>query len=133
MVQKAQTALTPPHNRTADPCVVVIFGASGDLTRRKLIPAVLNLQNAGFLPRNVAVVGVARSPMSNEQFRQEVEPEDKVLSTEPMRGAWKALSERIYYHSADATKPDSYGGLAEALKKIDDQVGTPGNYLFYLA
>jgi len=96
MVQKAQTALTPPHNRTADPCVVVIFGASGDLTRRKLIPAVLNLQNAGFLPRNLAVVGVARSPMTNEQFRQEAEPEDKVLSTEPMRAAWKALSERVF-------------------------------------
>ena len=62
MVKKLETALTPPHNRTGDPCVVIIFGASGDLTKRKLIPAILNLQNAGFLPRNMAVVGVARTP-----------------------------------------------------------------------
>ncbi len=133
MVQKLETALTPPHNRTADPCVVVIFGASGDLTRRKLIPAILNLQNAGFLPRNLAVVGVARSQMSNAQFRDEVKPDEKVLSTEPVRAAWGALSERIFYFAADATKPESFAGLAEFLKKTDTQVGTPGNYLFYLS
>jgi len=133
MVQKLETALTPPHNRTADPCVVIIFGASGDLTKRKLVPAILNLQNAGFLPRNLAVVGVARTQMSNAQFRDEVKPEDKVLSTEPMRAAWGALSERIFYFSADATKPESFTGLAEFLRKTDAQVGTPGNYLFYLS
>jgi len=133
MVQKLETALTPPHNRTADPCVLIIFGASGDLTRRKLIPAILNLQNGGFLPRNLAVVGVARTQMSNAQFRDEVKPEDKQLSTEPMRAAWGALSERIFYFAADATKPESFGGLADFLKKTDSQAGTPGNYLFYLS
>ena len=133
MVQKLETALTPPHNRTGDPCVIVIFGASGDLTKRKLIPAVLNLQNAGFLPRNLAVVGVARTQMSNAQFRDEVKPEDKALSSDPMRAAWGALSERIFYFAADATKSESFSGLAEFLKKIDGQVGTPGNYLFYLS
>ncbi|HZX43978.1 MAG TPA: glucose-6-phosphate dehydrogenase, partial [Myxococcaceae bacterium] len=133
MVQKLKTALTPPHNRTADPCVLVIFGASGDLTRRKLIPAVLNLQNAGFLPRNLAVVGVARSQMSNAQFRDEVKPDDKLLSTEPMRAAWGALSQRVFYFPADATKAESFTGLAEFLKKTDGQVGAPGNYLFYLS
>ncbi|RPH69935.1 MAG: glucose-6-phosphate dehydrogenase [Myxococcaceae bacterium] len=133
MVQKLETALTPPHNRTADPCVIVIFGASGDLTKRKLIPAVLNLQNGGFLPRNLAVVGVARTQMSHAQFRDEVKPEDKCLSSEPMRAAWGALSERIFYFAADATKPESFSGLAEFLKKTDSQVGTPGNYLFYLS
>src|SRR5512144_2320264 len=130
MVRKLETALTPPHNRTADPCVVVIFGASGDLTQRKLIPAILNLQNAGFLPRNLAVVGVARTQMSNAQFREEVKPEDKVLASEPTRAAWAALSERIFYFAADATKPDSFVRLADFLRKTDGQVGTPGNYLF---
>ncbi|HUM13736.1 MAG TPA: glucose-6-phosphate dehydrogenase [Myxococcaceae bacterium] len=133
MVQKLETALTPPHNRTADPCVIIIFGASGDLTKRKLIPAILNLQNAGFLPRNLAVVGVARTQMSNAQFRDEVKPEDKLLSTEPMRAAWSALSERVFYFAADGTKPESFSGLADFLKKTDSQVGTPGNYLFYLS
>ena len=133
MVQKLETALTPSHNRTADPCVIIIFGASGDLTRRKLIPAILNLQNGGFLPRNLAVVGVARTQMSNAEFRDEVKPEDKVLSTEPMRAAGGALSERIFYFPADATKAESFNGLADFLKKTDAQVGTPGNYLFYLS
>src|SRR5215469_8593887 len=133
MVQKLETALTPQHNRTADPCVLVIFGASGDLTKRKLIPAILNLQNAGFLPRNMAVVGVARTHMSDAEFREEVKPEDKTLSTGPLRAAWAALSERIFYFAADATKAESFTGLAEFLKKTDGQVGTPGNYLFYLS
>jgi len=133
MVQKLETALTPSHNRTADPCVIIIFGASGDLTRRKLIPAVLNLQNGGFLPRNLAVVGVARTQMSNAEFRDEVKPDDKVLSTEPMRAAWGALAERIFYFAADATKAEAFDGLADFLKKTDAQVGTPGNYLFYLS
>ena len=133
MVQKLETALTPQHNRTADPCVVVIFGASGDLTKRKLIPAVLNLQNAGFLPRNMAVVGVARTEMTHAEFREEVKPEDKALSSGPLRAAWAALSERIFYFAADATRPESFTGLAEFLKKTDSQVGTPGNYLFYLS
>jgi hypothetical protein len=133
MVQKLETALTPQHNRTADPCLVVIFGASGDLTKRKLIPAILNLQNGGFLPRNLAVVGVARTPMTHAEFRDEVKPDDKAISSGPMRAAWAALSERIFYHSADATKPESFTGLGEFLRKTDAQVGTPGNYLFYLS
>jgi glucose-6-phosphate 1-dehydrogenase len=132
MVQKLETA-TPQHNRTADPCVLVIFGASGDLTKRKLIPAVLNLQNAGFLPRNLAVVGVARTPMTHAEFRDEVTPDDKTLGSGPLRAAWTALSERVFYHPADATKPESFGGLLDFLKKTDAQVGTPGNYLFYLS
>src|SRR5512144_1576136 len=133
MVRKLETALTPPHNRTADPCVVVIFGASGDLTQRKLIPAILNLQNAGFLPRNMAVVGVSRTQMSNAEFREEVKPEDKLLSSEPMRAAWGALSERIFYFAADATKPESYTGLADFLRKLDGQVGTPAHCVLYLS
>src|SRR6478609_3733243 len=126
MVQKLETAATPQHNPTADPCVVVIFGASGDLTKRKLIPAILNLQNGGFLPRNLAVVGVARTQMTHLEFRDEVKPDEKAISSGPMRAAWAALSERIFYFAADATKPESFTGLAEFLRKTDAQVGTPG-------
>jgi glucose-6-phosphate 1-dehydrogenase len=133
MVQKLETAPTPLHNRTADPCVVVIFGASGDLTKRKLIPAILNLQNGGFLPKNLSVVGVARTQMTHAEFREEVKPDDKAISSGPMRAAWASLSERIFYHAADATKPEAFTGLGELLKKTDSQVGSPGNYLFYLS
>jgi glucose-6-phosphate 1-dehydrogenase len=133
MVQKLETAPTPQHNRTADPCVVVIFGASGDLTKRKLIPAILNLQNGGFLPKNLSVVGVARTQMTHAEFREEVKPDDKAISSGPMRAAWASLSERVFYHAADATKPEAFTGLGELLKKTDSQVGSPGNYLFYLS
>jgi len=133
MVQKLETAPTPQHNRTADPCVVVIFGASGDLTKRKLIPAILNLQNGGFLPKNLSVVGVARTQMTHAEFRDEVKPDDKAISSGPMRAAWASLSEHVFYHAADATKPEAFSGLAEFLKKTDAQVGSPGNYLFYLS
>ncbi len=133
MVQKLETAPTPQHNRTADPCVVVIFGASGDLTKRKLIPAILNLQNGGFLPKNLAVVGVARTQMTHAEFRDEVKPDEKTISSGPMRAAWASLAENVFYHAADATKPEAFSGLGEFLKKTDAQVGSPGNYLFYLS
>jgi glucose-6-phosphate 1-dehydrogenase len=122
-----------PIARTADPCVVVIFGGSGDLTRRKLIPAVLNLQAGGFLPANLAVVGVARSAMSNAQFRDAVRPDDGALSDDATRAAWAALSERIFYHSMNAEEPAAYPSLCELLSRIDTQIGSAGNYLFYFA
>ncbi|HKE20272.1 MAG TPA: glucose-6-phosphate dehydrogenase [Kofleriaceae bacterium] len=129
----APNAAAAPNARTADPCVIVILGGSGDLTRRKLIPAVLNLQAGGFLPRNLAVVGVARSAMSAAQFRDAVRPDEDALSSDGTRAAWADLSERIFYHSMNAQEPDAYTGLSELLARIDTQLGTAGNYLFYFA
>ena len=122
-----------PHARTADPCVIVIFGGSGDLTRRKLVPAILNLANGGFLPQNLAVVGVARSNMNEAQFRDAVRPDAAGLARDGTRAAWASLSERIFYHSLDAKDPAAYLELKELLARVDLQVGSTGNYLFYLA
>jgi glucose-6-phosphate 1-dehydrogenase len=119
--------------RVGDPCVVVIFGASGDLTQRKLVPALFNLQTQGYLPRDVGVVGVARSEMSNATFREKVKPEDKSLATEEARQAWAALSDRVFYNAGDVSRPESFEQLREFLTRLDSQLKTPGNYLFYLS
>jgi glucose-6-phosphate 1-dehydrogenase len=132
MTLAADTQLAP-QARTADPCVVVIFGASGDLTRRKLIPALINLQRGGFLPANFAVVGVARTPMSDAEFRKEVAPKGEDANDEKTRAAWAALAERVFYHAADATKPEAMVGLKEFLGQINERTGSPANYLFYLS
>jgi glucose-6-phosphate 1-dehydrogenase len=123
-----QTAPQP-----GDPCAVVIFGGSGDLTRRKLVPAILHLEAGGFLPRGLAVVGVARSEMSHAQFREAVRPDDEILADEAARAAWSRLAERIFYHSMDVGGPAGYGGLEQLLGGLDERVGTSGNRLFYLA
>jgi glucose-6-phosphate 1-dehydrogenase len=128
-----QTGSIKTERRTADPCVIVIFGASGDLTKRKLIPAILNLQNGGFLPTNLAVVGVARTAIDDHGFREEVKPDETVLADEKMRAAWAALSSRIFYGRADATKREDYVALKTFLAKTDEKIGAPGNYLFYLS
>ncbi len=132
-LQPVHPLVPVPNARTSDPCVIVIFGASGDLTRRKLIPAILNLQTGGFLPRNLAVVGVSRSPMSPAQFRDAVRPDDAVLSDDATRAAWTALSERIFYHAMDVEDRGGYTALSELLARTDAQLGTSGNYLFYFA
>ncbi|HWM87332.1 MAG TPA: glucose-6-phosphate dehydrogenase [Kofleriaceae bacterium] len=130
----AQPEATPaPRARTSDPCVIVIFGGSGDLTRRKLIPAIIHLQSGGFLPRNLAVVGAARSEMSHAQFRDSVRPDEEISADESTRAAWTALSERIFYHMMDIEEPASYAALKELLGGIDGNLGTAGNYLFYFA
>jgi len=119
--------------RVGDPCVVIIFGASGDLTQRKLVPALFNLQTQRFLPRDIGVVGVARSEMSHAAFREKVKPEEKELASEEARRAWATLAERVFYHSADVSKPEAFQALREMLGKLDGQLKTPGNYMFYLS
>jgi glucose-6-phosphate 1-dehydrogenase len=128
----AETNASPREARPADPCAIVIFGASGDLTRRKLIPAILHLEAGGFLPPRLAVVGVARAEMSHAQFRDSVRPDDE-LADEPARAAWSALSERIFYHSMDVEDRAAYSGLKQLLASLDARVGTAGNQLFYFA
>jgi glucose-6-phosphate 1-dehydrogenase len=122
-----------PPPRTADPCTVVLFGASGDLTTRKLVPAMLHLQASGLLPETLAVIGVARSPMTSAQFIEAVRPDQADVQDEPARAAWTALSGRISYHRMDVADPAAYAGLVEVLARSDARFGTAGNTLFYLA
>src|SRR5215208_329156 len=121
---------TPP----AAPCTMVIFGASGDLTKRKLLPALYNLRKAGLLSDQFAVVGAARSPITDDEFRRKAK-EDLVGCDEghsdPAVVDWLVL--RLHYMPLDAADPTSYGKLAERIAAVDKDHGTGGNVLYYLA
>jgi glucose-6-phosphate 1-dehydrogenase len=116
------------------PCAVVIFGATGDLTHRKLVPALYNLAADGELPPAVAVVGFARRPKTNEEFRRELEEATREFSRQPVRDEiWNAFAQSIFYHQSEFADLDGFKTLAECLQKIDKERGTRGNRLFYLA
>jgi len=116
------------------PCTVVIFGATGDLTMRKLIPALFNISADGELPPGLTVVGFARRPKTDEQFRQEQEEATRKFSRQTVRDEiWNGFAQSIFYHQSEFHDPSGYKSLAERLGKIDGQRGTGGNRLFYLA
>jgi glucose-6-phosphate 1-dehydrogenase len=120
--------------RPAPPCAMVIFGATGDLTKRKLIPALYNLIAGDLLPDGFAVVGVGRTPWSDDEFRAQMKKDLKEFATgevDARKLAW--LLGRLRYVAVDPTKPQTFKGLADALAQVDAEHGTGGNYLFYLA
>jgi glucose-6-phosphate 1-dehydrogenase len=122
--------------RTPEPNIMVIFGASGDLTRRKLIPALYDLARQGLLPGGFSVVGFARRPKSHEQFRAEMRETvaEQHPESEPLQDSvWNSFAQGIYYHQADFQNSQGYEGLRELLAHIDQRRGTDGNRLFYLA
>ena len=126
----------PGHQpRTLDPCILVIFGATGDLTARKLMPALYSLKKEGLLPTNFACVGFARREKSHEQFRDEMKKAcAEFVRVKPLEEAlWNTFKDKIYYHSADFDDPKGYESLQTFLKTLDTQLGTQGNRVFYLS
>jgi glucose-6-phosphate 1-dehydrogenase len=120
--------------RPGDPCVMVIFGASGDLTKRKLIPALYNLAKDNLLSKEFALVGFARNELTSEQFRDEIGKEIGEFATTTVDpDLWHWFSRRIYYISGDFADPAAYKTLSELLEKIDKDHGTCSNYFYYLA
>lgn len=121
--------------RNVDPCVVVIFGATGDLTGRKLAPAIYNLGKDGLLPANFACVGFARREKSHEDFRQEMKEDINQFSrTKPIDEAfWKNFQEQIFYHRSEFDDDAGYEKLAAFLKQLDGKYATRGNRVFYLS
>src|SRR5258707_463382 len=120
--------------RPAPPCAMVIFGATGDLTKRKLIPALYNLVNDELLPDEFAVVGIGRSPLSEKEFRQRMAEDLRQFATVEVDEAkldW--LLERLRYVAGDLENPETFRRLGEALAKVDAELGTAGNYLYSLA
>src|SRR5256886_4067694 len=115
-------------------CAIVIFGATGDLTHRKLTPALYNLAAAGELPPAVTVVGFARRPKNDEEFRKELEETTKQFSRQDVReDIWKTFSQSLFYHQSEFEDESGYQSLAQRLDKIDEERGTRGNRLFYFA
>ncbi|MFZ4099082.1 MAG: glucose-6-phosphate dehydrogenase [Chlamydiia bacterium] len=129
--------LQEPQNgrREPDPCIMVIFGASGDLTGRKLLPALYNLQRESLLPMHFACVGMARRPKTTDQFREEIKGDlGRFSRTQPVDNTvWDAFSQQISYFQGNFDDDDSYVKLKSYLEQIDQQQNTKGNRLFYLS
>ncbi len=126
--------LEPPQLTPAPPCVLVIFGATGDLTKRKLLPALLNLAASGLLPEEFAVVGVSRLEISEKAFRQRMRKELEEFATgpvDPEKNKW--LIDRLYYTPGELGVPETYDRLRELLAHVDEKHATNGCYIFYLA
>lgn len=121
------------HN--ADPCILVIFGATGDLTGRKLIPAIYNLNLDGMLPANFACVGFARREKTHDAFRQEMKEHISAHSrTKPVdETVWKQFQEQLFYHQSDFDQDEGYEKLASFLKQLDQSSATRGNRIYYLS
>jgi glucose-6-phosphate 1-dehydrogenase len=114
---------------------MVIFGATGDLTHRKLLPALYNLALEYPLPPQFTVVGVARRPFSNEEFRlQALDSINQFSRRRPVNPAvWETFSKGLFYHQSQFNDPAGYAELAELLIQLDQERGTGGNHIFYLA
>jgi glucose-6-phosphate 1-dehydrogenase len=118
----------------ASPCVMVIFGAAGDLTKRKLIPALYNLAKEKLLPPEFAIVGFARREMNDAQFREKISgeiPQYLTNSFDPQ--LWAQIVDRLYYVYGHFEDDQAYQRLQQRLVQIDQEHETRGNYLHYLA
>jgi glucose-6-phosphate 1-dehydrogenase len=120
--------------RPADPCIMVIFGAAGDLTRRKLVPALYNLAKANLLSREFAILGVAHTKMSAEDFRNRLSDDIKHYAGKDLDpDIWEWFLQRLYYISAEFDDKHLYAQLKTTLDQLDKEHSTHQNYFFYLA
>ena len=120
--------------RPAGPCAIVIFGAAGDLTKRLLMPALYNLAHTNLLPKDFAIVGVAHTPMSQDDFRHKLRQEIQEFATVSVDNQlWQQLEQRLYYLSGEFQDPNTYHQLQNLLQQVDQECGTQSNYLYYLA
>ena len=132
-VQVAQTGVGKKQERIPDPCIVVIFGASGDLTKRKLLPALFHLEQQGLLPADFSVVGVARRDISatfSADMQEGIEKFGGVDASDPKL---KGFMERVQYFATNFDDDAGYEKLKGFLADLDTKFGTKGNRLFYLA
>jgi glucose-6-phosphate 1-dehydrogenase len=117
-----------------EPCTLVIFGATGDLTHRKLIPALYNLAAEGALPPAITIIGFARRDKTSEQFRKELEEATRKFSRTPVNDElWASFADSIVYHRSPFDDAEGYARLAKEMEAADAKCGTGGNRLYYLA
>ena len=116
------------------PSAMVIFGAAGDLTRRKLVPALYNLALGGLLPSEFAVIGFANREWSHEAFRDQVDREWRsYVPGRVVADTWAWLVERMYFVRGDLEDPDAYGRLGDLLADVDQTRHHGGSHIFYMA
>jgi glucose-6-phosphate 1-dehydrogenase len=142
--QTAQVIGLPPRRQAkpAEPCAMVIFGATGDLTKRLVVPALYNLLRTKVLPEHFALIGVARGKGTAESWRDQlhgmltsfVGNAAAELDVDHIdEEAWKRLAEKMIYVQGDLTKPELYETLRGVLNQAEKTHGTRGNAIFYLA
>jgi glucose-6-phosphate 1-dehydrogenase len=120
--------------RTPAPCALAIFGASGDLTRRKLLPALYALSVQGLLPPGFTVVGAGRTPLTDESFRASVRDAAERFGRMPVTDAqWTAFAEGVRYAQVEFDTADGLVPLRTVLEEVDVERGTAGNRVFYLS
>ncbi len=120
--------------RTPEPCVLVIFGASGDLTRRKLLPALYSLAFRRLLPEQFAVLGVARTESSDDEFREQMKEAVQKHGRDEFRDeVWESLAEGMRYIAIDFADEAGEDRVSRCLAKLDEERGTRGNRVYYFA
>src|ERR1700730_3593192 len=123
-----------PIPQAAEPCALVIFGASGDLTKRKLLPSLYNRASYHLLPADFSIIGVARRPLGDDVFREQLGKALAELGTQPVDpNLWSRFRGRISYCAGEFDNPDTYKKLKEALEASEKELKTSGNVVFYLS
>ena len=118
--------------RAPEPCQIVIIGASGDLTARKIIPALFDLYIVGTLPISFSIIGCARTKMSDSRFRESMR--EAVLRIDPHeKNRWPDFAEHLHYRNLEYDSVSSFKGLSDSLDAFDRNLQTKGNRIFYLA
>lgn len=137
---KAQTFVNPledskQSSKVTDPCILVIFGATGDLTARKLMPALYNLALDAQLPSHFALVGFARREKTDDQFRKEMyDAVTNFSRTKPVdEKLWANFSNQLFYHVSEFDQDSGYEALKKRLDELDQKLGTKGNRVYYLS
>ena len=117
------------------PTAMVVFGGSGDLAHRKIVPALYNLELHRLLPQNFAFVGSSRSEFSDEEYRADMRKAVEEFSrTQPIQHqVWESFASRLHYVSGSMSDPDTYARIGDLLDRFDREHGTDGNRLFYLS
>ena len=144
IAEQAEAALGPANplrdprdrriSRVAGPCVLVMFGVTGDLARKKLMPTVYDLANRGLLPPGFSFVGFARRDWADEDFAQVTYQAVKEHARTPFRNSvWEQLSEGVRFVSGSFDDDVAFDQLAATVEELDEERGTGGNYAFYLS
>lgn len=122
------------QSRIPEPQIMIIFGASGDLTQRKLVPAIYQMKLERKLPPELTIVGVSRSDWSHDYFRAQMrEGVEEFGGGIGKEEIWQDFAKGLFYCSGDIDNPESYQKLKAFLSELDEQRGTRGNRVFYLS
>ena len=117
----------------ADPCVIVIFGASGDLVSRKLIPSLYEMFVHGHLPAQTCILGISRTELSDDDWREKLASWVKKHAASFDEDNWEKFAKRIYYFAGSATEIEIYPNLSKRIEDLSQQSDCRGNILFYLS